>query len=362
MALNLGPGDDVCRFVRLRFADGEPMCIERAAIPARYLPDPTVVDQSLYAALRADGLEPVRALQHLRAAALEAGDAEHLEAAGRHAGDGHGAAGLSRRRPADRAHPLDLPRRSLRLRRRDAARLTDGQLTERSTIEGRIVTEDGHRPGPARPSTHQILAIEPDDGRHRRATDRAGLRRPARAWRWRRRRHGRRRCGPHHGAVPCAARHDDPARDHRDRTRGDAADRASPASARPWRRRHRTRPRCIGVHLEGPFISPEALGAQPPFAIPPDLDLVAELHELAAIRVATMAPEIDPDGRLLAWFVAHGVQGAARPHALQLRRGQGGARRRGCRLHPSLQRDDRAAASQRRAPSAAPWRMPATPS
>ncbi len=51
MALNLGPGDDVCRFVRLRFADGEPMCIERAAIPARYLPDPDVVDESLYAAL-----------------------------------------------------------------------------------------------------------------------------------------------------------------------------------------------------------------------------------------------------------------------------------------------------------------------
>jgi GntR family transcriptional regulator len=79
MALNLGPGDDVCRFVRLRFADSEPMCIERAAIPARYLPDPAVVDQSLYAALRALGLEPVRALQHLRATALEPGDAEHLE-------------------------------------------------------------------------------------------------------------------------------------------------------------------------------------------------------------------------------------------------------------------------------------------
>lgn len=64
----------------------------------------------------------------------------------------------------------------------------------------------------------------------------------------------------------------------------------------------------IGVHLEGPFISPDALGAQPPFAIPPDLDLVAELHELAAIRVATMAPEIDSDGRLLAWFKGHGVR------------------------------------------------------
>jgi GntR family transcriptional regulator len=79
MALNLGPGDDVCHFVRLRFADGEPMCIERATIPARYLPDPHVVDQSLYAALRARGLEPVRALQHLRAAALSPADAAHLD-------------------------------------------------------------------------------------------------------------------------------------------------------------------------------------------------------------------------------------------------------------------------------------------
>ena len=63
-----------------------------------------------------------------------------------------------------------------------------------------------------------------------------------------------------------------------------------------------------GVHLEGPFINPEALGAQPPFAIPPDLELVSALHATAPIRVATMAPEIDPDGRLLAWFVAHGVR------------------------------------------------------
>ena len=64
----------------------------------------------------------------------------------------------------------------------------------------------------------------------------------------------------------------------------------------------------LGVHLEGPFLNPEALGAQPPFAIAPDLDLAAELHEKAPIRVATMAPEIDPEGRLLAWLVAHGVK------------------------------------------------------
>lgn len=63
-----------------------------------------------------------------------------------------------------------------------------------------------------------------------------------------------------------------------------------------------------GAHLEGPFINPEALGAQPPFAIPPDLAFIDELHALAPIRVATIAPEIDKDGALLAWLVAHGAR------------------------------------------------------
>ena len=66
--------------------------------------------------------------------------------------------------------------------------------------------------------------------------------------------------------------------------------------------------RVLGAHLEGPFISPAALGAQPPFAIAPDLGLVDDLAALAPIRVATMAPEIDPDGVLLAHFRALGVR------------------------------------------------------
>jgi N-acetylglucosamine-6-phosphate deacetylase len=66
--------------------------------------------------------------------------------------------------------------------------------------------------------------------------------------------------------------------------------------------------RVLGAHLEGPFISPQALGAQPPFAIAPDLDLADELAAQAPIRVATVAPEIDPDGTLLRHLSARGTR------------------------------------------------------
>jgi N-acetylglucosamine-6-phosphate deacetylase len=66
--------------------------------------------------------------------------------------------------------------------------------------------------------------------------------------------------------------------------------------------------RVLGAHLEGPFISLQALGAQPPFAIAPDLDLVDELATLAPIRVATIAPEIDPEGTLLRHLSARGTR------------------------------------------------------
>ncbi len=78
LALQLAPGEQVARLVRLRTADGEPLAVERTAIPARHLPDPGVVTLSLYAALRARGLEPVRALQHLQAAAAAPADAARL--------------------------------------------------------------------------------------------------------------------------------------------------------------------------------------------------------------------------------------------------------------------------------------------
>ena len=61
--------------------------------------------------------------------------------------------------------------------------------------------------------------------------------------------------------------------------------------------------RVLGLHLEGPFLNPAAMGAQPPFAIAPDLALVDALAARARLRVVTMAPEMDPGGVLLAHFL-----------------------------------------------------------
>ena len=66
--------------------------------------------------------------------------------------------------------------------------------------------------------------------------------------------------------------------------------------------------RILGLHLEGPFINPAMLGAQPPFAIAPDLQFVDAIRGAAPLRVVTMAPEVDPEGVLLAHLVAQGVR------------------------------------------------------
>ncbi|CRI55583.1 N-acetylglucosamine-6-phosphate deacetylase [Pseudomonas sp. CCOS 191] len=50
--------------------------------------------------------------------------------------------------------------------------------------------------------------------------------------------------------------------------------------------------RILGVHLEGPYINPGKLGAQPNFAHQALLDEVEEYLALAPIKVITIAPEI----------------------------------------------------------------------
>ena len=50
--------------------------------------------------------------------------------------------------------------------------------------------------------------------------------------------------------------------------------------------------RVLGVHLEGPFLNPHRLGAQPPLTVPATLEAVQRLHAIAPIRVLTLAPEM----------------------------------------------------------------------
>ncbi|MEK8050441.1 N-acetylglucosamine-6-phosphate deacetylase [Ideonella sp. DXS22W] len=50
--------------------------------------------------------------------------------------------------------------------------------------------------------------------------------------------------------------------------------------------------RVLGVHLEGPYINPGRLGAQPDHARPASTQELQRLHALAPIRLITLAPEI----------------------------------------------------------------------
>ncbi|MFA6236970.1 MAG: N-acetylglucosamine-6-phosphate deacetylase [Bacteriovorax sp.] len=50
--------------------------------------------------------------------------------------------------------------------------------------------------------------------------------------------------------------------------------------------------RLLGVHLEGPFISAQKLGAQPDFVRAGTLDEIEKLHAIVPIKTVTIAPEI----------------------------------------------------------------------
>ncbi len=64
--------------------------------------------------------------------------------------------------------------------------------------------------------------------------------------------------------------------------------------------------RVLGVHLEGPFISPQRLGAQPDFAMPGSMDAVLALHAIAPLRLITVAPELPGHLALIAGLREHG--------------------------------------------------------
>jgi len=59
------------------------------------------------------------------------------------------------------------------------------------------------------------------------------------------------------------------------------------------RQRGAGRARVLGAHLEGPYINPGKLGAQPDFAIEATLDQVDWLASFAPLKLITIAPEVD---------------------------------------------------------------------
>jgi N-acetylglucosamine-6-phosphate deacetylase len=66
--------------------------------------------------------------------------------------------------------------------------------------------------------------------------------------------------------------------------------------------------RLLGLHLEGPFINPGKLGAQPDCTRPGTLEEVLALNELAPIRILTLAPEMDGHLELIKALVGQGIR------------------------------------------------------
>ena len=67
MALGISGSEKVVRLRRLRTADGMPIAIELATLPARFVPEPQAIGDSLYEYLETTGALPVRALQRMQA-------------------------------------------------------------------------------------------------------------------------------------------------------------------------------------------------------------------------------------------------------------------------------------------------------
>jgi len=78
LSLGLSPGAKVARLERLRLADDVVMAYEVSVLPQSVLPNPEVVEGSLYEYLTTANQAPVRALQHIRALNAQPRLAEQL--------------------------------------------------------------------------------------------------------------------------------------------------------------------------------------------------------------------------------------------------------------------------------------------
>jgi N-acetylglucosamine-6-phosphate deacetylase len=74
--------------------------------------------------------------------------------------------------------------------------------------------------------------------------------------------------------------------------------------------KHHTGARILGLHLEGPFIAPDKMGAhQGEYLLPPDVELMRKWQTLAAgaIKLVTLAPELTGADSLIACLMALGI-------------------------------------------------------
>jgi N-acetylglucosamine-6-phosphate deacetylase len=66
--------------------------------------------------------------------------------------------------------------------------------------------------------------------------------------------------------------------------------------------------RILGVHLEGPYINPGKLGAQPDYARELAPEELRRLHAIAPIRLVTLAPEVGANREAIAGLCAQGIR------------------------------------------------------
>src|SRR6478735_827103 len=68
------------------------------------------------------------------------------------------------------------------------------------------------------------------------------------------------------------------------------------------------RPRILGMHLEGPFLSPNRLGTHEASARrDPDLELLRRLLDAGPVRLMTLAPELPGADQLISLLLAEGI-------------------------------------------------------
>tara|TARA_B100001750_G_C15448631_1_gene567662 strand:- start:78 stop:1169 length:1092 start_codon:yes stop_codon:yes gene_type:complete len=63
----------------------------------------------------------------------------------------------------------------------------------------------------------------------------------------------------------------------------------------------------LGAHLEGPFINPNKLGAQPPHTQLPNINFIKKIQNIAKIRVITLAPELEGAATLIDYLINNNI-------------------------------------------------------